>query len=87
MNTSKSLKDMHIQWTDLLRACEGADVVRNFVAGAVARTYPSIPAGIYNQSSISPIVDEYRGIKTMGHCYNRITYEAKRTGDIASGQG
>lgn len=80
MNDARHLREMHVQWTDLLRAYEGAEVVMNFVAGAIGRTNPPIPAGTYNQISISSIVDDYRGMKTMGRCYTSITFEAKIKG-------
>lgn len=77
MNNSHHLKKMPIQWTDLLRAFEGADIVRNYVLGVIGHINPPIPSGTYNQSSISEIVDECRGIKTMGQCYTKQTFEAK----------
>lgn len=80
MNDSRHLKNMPIQWSDLLRVYERADVFMTWVAGAVKRTNPPVPPGVYNQSSISDIVDEYRGMQTMGRCYTRTSFEAKLTG-------
>lgn len=77
MNSYKSLKDLHIKWTDLLRTYEGAsDIVQGLVA-IKPRSHPPIPSGIYNQSSKSPIVDELRELKTMGQCYTKMIFEAK----------
>ena len=68
---------MHIQWTDLLRACESGEALYHWAQGNVARSKPPIPAGVYPQSSISQIVDDLRGIKTLGQCYTRPSFEAK----------
>lgn len=73
----KNLKKMHIQWTDLLRGAELAEHTIHYDATHAPRVHPPIPAGIYPQSSISDIVDEYRGMKTMGRCYTKPTFEAK----------
>jgi hypothetical protein len=77
MNNERHLREMYIQWSDLVRVSERVGVVREWVAQSAVRTSPPIPAGTYNQSSISDILDEYRGMKTMGRCYTKTTFEAR----------
>ena len=77
MNNATHLKKMPIQWTDLLRSAFEAEVLIDYSHIHAPRIHPPIPAGVYPQSSISDIVDEYRGMKTMGRCYTKPTFEAK----------
>lgn len=77
MNNASHLKRLHIQWSDLLRVYEAAESIPAYAANHTPRSTPPIPAGVYPQSSISDIVDEYRGMKTLGRCYTKLSFEAK----------
>jgi hypothetical protein len=77
MNTGKMLKDLHLSWGDLVALHEIAGRSKEaFAYMGVKRTQPPWP-GEYQQSSISDIVDECRGIKTLGRCYTKPSFEVK----------
>ena len=78
MNTLENLQHIHVSWGDLVRMWqEKEDLMFAFRDYGFRRSHPPIPAGTYTQSSVSDIVDEARGIKTLGRCYTQPSFEIK----------
>lgn len=77
MNSHKSLKDIHLSWSDLMSLYQRVGSIKEYAIANTPRENPPLP-GIYNQSSVSELVDEYRGIKTMGpNYYTKPSFEIK----------
>lgn len=81
MNSKENLNHIRVSFWDLIgfskKDCEWTQFSRHsFNPFAVKRVYDHVP-GVYNQSSISDLVDEYFHVRTAGRCYNKPSFEIK----------
>jgi hypothetical protein len=77
MNDNENLRVVPLSFWQILELTESGHEFIEFIRNDY-RVSPNVrEKGFYNQSSISPEVDKYLGIRTMGRCYTKMSFEIK----------
>lgn len=77
MNTKDKLNHIHVSFWDLVQWHTNKEEFFEMSGCRMRLKFYPHEKATYNQSSVSDIVDEYRGIRTLGHCYTRHSFEIK----------